>query len=207
MTFGEARDILRSDILAESATDYFSDAELLDFCYRAAREIGGALEFPRVSFSTSVAANANTVTIPSGVAVVNEVTVGPWVLAPAPRSKIQQYRLNTMTIPRFYSFDRRLGGRTVQFAPAAPASTTAVIEYVDPYDTSAFTTATEIWNGEYPQFHELVTLRAAEKAFRASLEMDKAQAYAQLYQAQYQEFVAFLSGVNIGDRQIASVQQ
>ena len=207
MTFGNARDILRNDILAESSTEYFDDAELLDFVQRSAEEIAAALEFPRSTQTTTVntAAVQGTFTSTQGVISLSEVTVGEFRLSPAPYSKVIEYRNNTLTIPRFYNFDRRRQNSmntsqdiVVDFAPASPSSATMAAEVVEVY--TAGTAGAQIWNGDYAQFHELVTLRAGEKAFRASLEFDLATKYFEQYQRQYQEFASFLGGVDIGTR-------
>jgi hypothetical protein len=196
VTFGEARDILRSDVLAEASTDYYSDAALLEWLKRAARELAFMFGFPTVVASVAVTANATSFALPGAAANVelNEVAYNGFGLSLAPYQQVLQYQARVSTgAPRFYNYDPKRPGGLVYVAPPIPANGNVSFEYVQTYDTSAVTAATAIWTGLFPAFHELVVYRAAVKAFDASLENERAGYWKQREQALSQEFSAFLN--------------
>lgn len=196
MTFGEARDILRNDMLAEASTDYYDDADLLAFLGRAARELALTFGFPTAVDSVTVNTNDSTFQLPADAANVdlNEVSFGGFNLVLAPYRTILQYVDEVSTgFPRYYNFDPKRADLTVHFAPKAPGAATVRFEYVVDYDTSAVTASDDVWNGLFPAYHELVVMRAAVKAFDASLENERAQYWLQREQQKMQEFSTYLN--------------
>ena len=209
MTFGELRTILRNDMLAESSTDYFSDSELLDFLTRSAKEIAGALELFRGVDSITVASGATSAIVSADYVTMNQVLIGGYRLEAGDAGDVIEARsLAATSWPRYYMEDRRSDSNTtLLFGPAAPETATLTYQFVDNYDVSAATTATAVWSGQWDEFHELVALRAAVKAYRASLEHDLAQAYEQAYQMQLAEFASVLGGKDLATRQMEASSQ
>lgn len=198
VTFGEARTILRNDILAEESTDYYSDADLLSFLARSAKELAMVFGFPTGVDSVSVTAGDGSFTLPSDAANVdlNEVSYDGFALALVPYRTILQYvDQSSVGQPRYYNFDPKRADLTVYIAPKVPRDGDVHFEYVQTYDVSSVDPADDVWDGLFPEYHELVIYRAGVKAFDASLENDKAGYWAQKEQAKAQEFSAFLNKV------------
>lgn len=196
MTFGEARDILRNDVLAEASTDYYSEPALLEWLKRSARELAFTFAFPTAVASVAVLANATSFALPGDAANVElgEVAYSGFGLALAPYQQVLQYQARASTgAPRFYNYDPKRPGGLAYIAPPAPAAGLVSFEYVQAYDTTALTATDPIWGGLFPAFHELVVYRAAVKAFDASLENERAGYWKQREQALAQEFSAFLN--------------
>lgn len=193
MTFHQAAQILRQDILAEDSQEYFTDADLLDFLYRSSEEMARALQFPTDVGAVVVAKNAVQFNLPADAATaeLNEVSFEGFQLELRPLARVLEYQGYTgLKQPRYYNYDPKRSGLVVRFAPAAPTNGTFTFEYVLNYTASSPTA--EVWTGLFKPFHELVVFRAGEKAFRASLEFDKADATQQRYVYGLQEFSAFL---------------
>jgi len=193
VTFGEARTILRNDVLAEASTDYYSDADLLGYLQRSAKEIAMNFGFPTALGSVNVNADDFTFNLPSDAANIdlNEVSFDGFALTLAPRRRIlgavQQASLG---LPRYYNWEPKRGGQ-VAFAPKAPRDAVVSFEYVKEYtpgDENA-----EVWDGLFPAYHEVVVYRAAVKAFEASLEVDRSQYWLTREQNVSQEFSLFLN--------------
>jgi len=193
VTFGDARVVLRNDVLAEESTDYFSDASLLGYLQRSAKELAMNFGFPTALGSVSVAKDDFTFDLPSDAANVdlNEVSFDGFALRLAPRRTILgAVNQKSLGLPRYYNWDPKRGGQ-VAFAPQAPRAGVVSFEYVREYTPGG--AEQEIWNGLFPAYHELVVFRAGVKAFDASLEVDRAQYWLQREQARMQEFSAFLN--------------
>ena len=195
MTFGEARTILRNDVLAEASQNYYPDADLLAFLVRAASELAAAFGFPTAIGTTAVIAGDTSFTLPAGALNVDlhEVSYDGFALELAPYRTIALYVSQpSVGQPRFYNFDSKRGNLTVYIAPAAPRNGNVVYEYVQTYDVSAVVAADDVWDGLFPAYHELVIFRAGVKAFDASLEVERAGYWLQREQQRSQEFSAFL---------------
>lgn len=195
MTFGEARDILRNDVLAEASENYYTPENLLAYLTRAAKELALMYMFPRALGSANVLADATSFSLPADAETIdlNEVAYDGFQLALAP------YRIVSALVtqssvgqPRYYNFDARRAG-TVLVAPAFPRDGVVTFEYVKEYDVSAVTTASEIWGGLFPAYHELVVHAAGVKAFDASLEAERSQYWAQRLSQGVQLFSAYLN--------------
>jgi hypothetical protein len=195
VTFGEARTILRRDVLAEASVNYYSDAELLDFLMRAAKELATSFGFPTVVGSVSVTENSASFSLPADslTAELNEVVYDGFALELVPYRTIARY-VDQPSIgqPRYYNYDVKRGNSTVYIAPSAPRASTIHFEYVQDYDTSTLDADDEVWDGLFPAYHELVVYRAGVKAFEASLEQERAAYWLQREQMRSQEFAAYL---------------
>lgn len=195
MTFAEARTILRNDVLAEASTDYYSDAVLLDYLARAAQELAAAFGFPTGVATVAVSANDASFTLPVDAANLdlNEIAYDGFALALVPYRTILQYRDQpSLGQPRYYNFDPKRGDFTVYLAPRAPRDADVHFEYIRQYGL-AVDPADEVWDGLFPEYHELVVYRAGVKAFDASLENERAGYWLQKEQAKMQEFAAALN--------------
>lgn len=193
MTFGEARTILRNDVLAEASTDYFTEADLLDYLQRASKEIAMGFGFPTALASVNVNENDFTFNLPSDAANIdlNEVSFDGFALSLAPRRTIlRSVQQTNLGLPRYYNWDPKRGGQ-VAFAPKAPRNAVVSFEYVQEYTPGG--ESANIWDGLFPAYHELVVYRAAVKAFEASMETDRSQYWMQREQGMAQEFTAFLN--------------
>jgi hypothetical protein len=196
VTFDEARTILRNDVLAEASTDYYSDEDLLGFLARSARELAMAFGFPTGVDTVSLTTDDASFSLPADAANMdlNEVSYDGFSLTLAPYRTILQYVDQTSVgQPRYYNFDPKRGDLTVYIAPKAPRDASVRFEYVKEYDTSSVVAGDSVWDGLFPEYHELVIYRAGVKAFDASLENDRAGYWVQKEQAKSQEFAAFLN--------------
>lgn len=190
-TLGTLRDELRNRKLVESATDFYSESELLDMVIEASREIAAAFRFPKKVATTTESAGTVAISLPAGGFDV--VSVGlDGVSIPRvsyPYVKFMQ-GLVTETWPRGWNWDADRGG-DIQVGPPAAAGDFDVLYMSDPY-ASTPVGGTQVWDGLYPGFHELVALRAAVKAFEQGFEFENSQYYFQRYAAMLQEFAQFL---------------
>lgn len=195
MTFGEARDKVRLDVLAEASTDYYTDVDLLDFVKDAAREVAQDFGFPVAVSSVVVTAGDGQFALPADSANVNldEVAFDGFRLALQPYAFVASVQEQvSIGQPRYYNFDPKRGG-VVFFAPQASRNGTISFEYNVKYDPSAAAEGDQVWDGLFPPFHNLVVYLAGSKAFDASLETERAAYWLQRYNARAQEFGAFLN--------------
>jgi hypothetical protein len=180
MTFGEARAILRNDVLAEASTDYYSDDSLLQFLLRAAKELALAYGFPVAASSVTVSNNATSFSLPNDAANVrpHAVSFNGFGLRLAPYALVLELvDQASVGAPRYYAHDPKRGN-LVFIAPKAPAGGGNIFfEYVRHYDITGLGTGSTIWGGLFPAFHELVVYSAAARAFDASLESERAAYY------------------------------
>jgi hypothetical protein len=211
VTFGEARTILRNDILAELSTNYYQEDELLRYLLDSAREIAIAHQFPTDINTAAVVLGATTFTPDAGESTIsiNEVAFNGFEMKLVPLATVLQYRELREGVrqiapnPRYYSWDTRRGGN-VEFAPPAPRPGVITYEAVVEYDTTALGADDDIWGGQYPAFHYLVIYRAAAKAFEASLENERASYYLQRMMALQQEFSVYLKQTPLSNLVAAS---
>lgn len=196
MTFAEARNVLRQDILAEASTAFYSDAALLSYLTRAAQELAYVFGFPTQVDTVTVAAGDSTFDLPEDAANLdlNEVAYDGFVLALVPYRVIAQYVNQIMTgLPRYYNYDPKRADKTVYFAPAAPRESDIAFEYIVAYEIPDEPEDEAVWDGLFVAYHDLVVFRAAVKAFDASLETERAAYWLQREQQRAQEFALFLN--------------
>jgi aryl carrier-like protein len=211
VTFGEARTILRNDILAELSTNYFQEEELLRYLLDSARELALAHQFPTDISAEAVAQDATAFTPTAGESTIsiNEMAFDGFEMKLVPLATVLQYRglregvRRIRTNPRYYSWDTRRGGN-VEFAPAAPRAGTITYEAVVEYDTTGLGADDDMWDGQYAAFHYLIVYRAAAKAFEASLEQERASYYLQRMMALQQEFSVYLKQTPLASLVVAS---
>lgn len=192
MTLGEVRDELRERKLVEASTDFYSDHAVLDMVIDASREVAGAFRFPKVAGTVSVGAGSVSFAVPSGTRDVESVSFEG---VSCPRVSLPYVvflqKLLTESWPRGWNFDPSRGGTVVEVGPPTPVGEFRFL-YVGPVYSGNPVAGTQVWDGLYPEFHDLVTLRAAVKSFEMGFEYENAQYYVQRYQMGMQEFSAFL---------------
>jgi hypothetical protein len=201
VTYEQLRRILRHDLLAEVASDYWGDGDLLSYLRRAATEVAHELAFPVETFTVAVSADAGSFELPAGAAViqVGEVSYGGMRLDEAPPGVVEEYRANThVGAPRYYSFDPKVDSRTVHFGPVAPDAGSFAVRFVQEYDAESDELDDEPWGGLFRRYHELLAYRAAVKAFEASLENDRAMYMLQRSQPIFMSFAIFLGRSDMG---------
>lgn len=206
MTFGQARTILRNDMLAELSTEFYGEEELLRYLLESARELAQAHQFPTTLNTVAVLEGDTTFTPVAGSATlsINEAAFNGFELKLTPLATVLQYRELLEGVrriapnPRYYSFDPRRGG-DVEFAPPAPRAGTITYEAVTEYETSLLGSDDDIWGGLFPSWHYLVIHRAAAKAFDASMEQERASYHLQRMMAMQQEFSAYLKRTPLAD--------
>jgi hypothetical protein len=206
VTFGQARTILRNDILAELSTEFFGEEELLRYLLESARELAQAHQFPTEIGTAAIVEGDTTFTpvVGSATLSINEAAFNGFELKLVPLATVLQYlelREGVRRIapnPRYYSFDPRRGG-DVRFAPPAPRDGTITYEVVVEYDTDVLGADDDIWDGLFPSWHYLVIHRAAAKAFDASMEQERASYHLQRMMAMQQEFSAYLKRTPLAD--------
>lgn len=196
MTFQQARDILRNDILAEVSTDYFTDADLFAYLKRASQELAYMFGFPRAIVNTTLSNGDISFTLPSDAANIDvqEIAFDGFTLSLAPYRGIA-HLVNQLSVgqPRFYNYDVKRSDMTVYVAPRPTRSGVLTYEYIREYNPDSLLLTDPIWEGLFPAFHELVIYRAAIKAFDASLESERSGFWIQREQKLSQEFSLFLN--------------
>ena len=196
MTFAEARQVLRNDILAEESTDYYTDADLFEYLKRAAKELAFTYGFPREIATISLTPGQATFSLPSDAANIDlqEVSFNGFTLTLAPyRAIAHMVDQPSLGQPRFYNYDPKRMSSTVRIAPASNRAGNVTFEYVQKYEIDSLTPSSPMWSGLFPAYHELIIFRAAVKAFDASLETERAAYYMQKEQRMGQEFSLFLN--------------
>lgn len=210
MTYDELLPLLRRDLLAEVADDYWTDADLFQFLRRAATEVATELGFPTRVDDIAVAQGDTSFTLPADTATerFNEVSFGGFRLTYATDSMVSELAAQgAVGAPRHYHVDpRRSGSMTVRFGPPAPAAGTMRVDVVLAYDGRNDEREDEPWLGTFPRFHELVAYRAAAKAFESSLENDRAQYMLQRSQGMFMSLAAMLGKTDVAQLMLGQAE-
>lgn len=197
-TFGELRSRLRDDVLAESDTSFFTDADLLDFLVEASVEIASLGGFPVVTSSASVASGATSFAVPADVSNVEfrEVSFGSFQLEPADARTVALYQ-GIGGLTRYYNYDPREGGTTVDIAPAASSSGSVVVSYVKSLAGESYLASDEPWDGTLADWHDTIVFWAGTKAFERSFEYDKSEYYRNKVDRRLQSLAVYLQNENL----------
>ena len=198
-TFGELRTRLRNDVLVESDTSFFSDADLLGFLVEASVEIAGLGGFPSSSSASVVASGASSFPAPSDISNVEfrEVTFDGLQLQPSDSRTVRLYQ-NIGGTTRYYRFDPRSGG-DVDIAPSAHASGTITVDYVKNLADESYTESDEPWDGLLPDWHDAIVYWAGVKAFERSMELDKSEYWRARTDRRLQPLAIYLQNENLLD--------
>lgn len=196
-TFSELRTRLRNDVLVESDTGFFSDADLLDFLVEASVEIASLGGFPTATSSSAVASGAVTVAAPSDVSIIElrEVTFNNLPLELTDAKNVRLYQ-EIGGIPRYYRYDPRAGG-SIDLSPAANASGTLVIDYVQDLSSVTYSGGDEPWGGVLSDWHDAIVYFAGVKAFEKGFEYDKSQYWNQRLNLRLQPLAIYLGNDNV----------
>lgn len=170
MTFGDLLYDLRNRKLNEATTTFFDDTlDLLPMLALSEQRIAGMFGIPRNVVSGSLRVSKPYVIPPTDfLAVVpGGLTVNGWVLKHVTPGELAFYNQvpNTSTgQPRYYSFNP-LGPTVFDMSPA-PRNSDGIytLEYVAALPSTRVTTDVP-WNGVLPQFHEVISILAAAKAY------------------------------------------
>ena len=168
MTFSDLRTDLRLEILQESDTSFFSDAQLLSFLIDASVEIAGAASIPEGTSSSAVALSASTIGIPTSTSAIKSVTISGLQLSPASFSEVKVYQAMT-GIPRYFNWNPARAG-VIQIAPPMDQAGTASIEYVKDISGVTYTGGAQPWGGVLQEWTDLIKYYAGVKAFEMSME-------------------------------------
>lgn len=191
-TLGELREDLRATKLVEAPTDFYGDVTLLRWLEDASREIAAAFRFPRLDESQSVPAGTTEVGLSVTPLDVMSVSFDGIGLARRNFAYVRFYQqLLSERWPRAWYFEAFAGG-PIQVGPANANAGEYAVHFVGPAYASTVTGNTEVWDGLFENFHELVLLRAAVKAFEKGFEFDESMHYLARYQQQLQEFAQFM---------------
>lgn len=202
MTLGEARDQLRDRKLVESSTDFYGNGTLLLMVTEASREVAAAFRFPKRTLSATINPGNVSITAPAGILDVEGVSYNGIGVSRRSFKHIKFFQsLPADHFFRGYHFDpgtKQVTTPKILLGPPAAVSGVLDVEYVDdPYPVASPTAGTKIWDGLYPQFHELVVLRATVKSFEMGYEMEQAQYYLGRYAQILGEFTAFHGMTNV----------
>lgn len=199
-TFSTLRTRLRDDVLAESDTSFFSDADLLDFLVQANEEIASMGGFPVVQTTSSLSSGSSGTSF-TGAPLSNvefrEVTFDGFQLEPADDRTISLYR-SIGGLTRYYHFSPRgPGGTTVSIAPAAHKSGTLTINYVKDLTSESYSASDSPWDGLMDDWHDCIVYLAGVKAFERSGEYDRAQYWMQRLQRRLEPLAIYLDNNNV----------
>lgn len=196
-TFGTLRTRLRNDVLAESDTSFYSDADLLSFLSEASVEIASMGGFPSLSSASSIASGSTTVTAPASLSAVEfkQVTFDGLVLDEADSKTVRLYQ-GIGGLTRYYSFDERAGG-SIHIAPAAHKAGSFVVDYVKDLSAESYSASDTPWDGLLDDWHDSIVYWAGVKAFERGMEYDKAQYWSQRFDRRMQALAVFLQNDNL----------
>lgn len=196
-TYGELRTRLRDDVLSESDTTFYSDADLLNFLLEASVEIASLGGFPVNDYSVNIAEDDSSVSMPADLVNVEfrEVTFKNMQLESAPLRTVRMYQeIDGLT--RYYHYDPRSGG-SLFLGPAAHAAGALEISYVENVAASGYGASSDVWGGVLPEWHDAVLYLAAVKAFERGFEYDKAQYWEGRLQRRLQPLSIYLDNNNV----------
>lgn len=196
MTFAQVVDEVKRRKLNQLSNNFFSDTEVLEMSIDASTEIASIEGFPRRAEAVTINDGANTVPLRSDLLMLLEgqVTFESKMLRPVPYSELMSY-VGRSDAPAVYHYDPKLGN-TLMIAPRANRQ--AVINYYYTaliYPTTRPAATTNVWNGLYSQFHDLVVLRTAIKAFDMAQDYDKSAVQIERYRGRLNEFELFLGNI------------
>lgn len=196
-TFGTLRTRLRNDVLAESDTGFYSDADLLTFLSEASVEIASMGGFPVVSSASSIASGSTTVTAPASLSTVDfrQVTFDNLTLEEADAKTVRLYQ-GIGGLTRYYSFDEREGG-DISISPAAHKAGSFVVDYVKDLSGESYSASDTPWDGLMDDWHDSIVYWAGVKAFERSMEYDKSQYWLQRFERRLQSLAVFLQNNNL----------
>ena len=196
-TFSTLRTRLRNDVLAESDTSFFSDADLLTFLSEASVEIASMGGFPTATSASSVSSGATTVTAPTDISNIEfqEVTFDNYTLDKVDGRTVKLYQgIGGQT--RYYDYDARAGG-SIHLAPAAHTSGTLTVSYVDDLSGDSYSASDTPWNGELADWHDAIVYAAGVKAFERSGEYDRAEYWGARLQRRLEPLAIYLDNKNV----------
>jgi len=194
MTFAELREFVRREIVVDDYEDAFENADLDDVLWKASYEVAAALDIPRAITTSSVAADALTVTAPANCARVHSLSIGGDDGLQMSVQQIYRMRPGSSRPLRYFNFDPRRAD-AILIAPPSVGGT-AVIEYTltltrpSPFDTC------EPWGGVLPQFHPMIAYRAAISLFQMDERENEVQHWQNEYQLRLAEVSHFLGGTS-----------
>lgn len=196
-TFGELRSRLRDDVLVESDSSFFTDADLLDFLVEASVEIASLGGFPTSTSASVVASGATSFTAPSDVSNIEfrEVSFEGLQLQPSDARTVRLYQ-GIGGLTRYYNFDVRAGG-SVDIAPAAHTSGTVTVNYVKSLANVSYTASDEPWDGLLDDWHDAIVYWAGVKAFERSMELDKSEYWRGRTERRLQPLAIYLQNENL----------
>lgn len=213
MTFDEARQRWRDDVLVDESVTWFSDADGLALLLDAAMQIADGLRLIRAdSASLTLAVSAQSFDVPADALAVQplSVVINGVGLAPASLSVVREKQtLDDTRYPRYYHFDPGVGS-TVQFGPPVSVAVAAgglLVRYYQSYDTSLLDESDEVWGGVYPAFHHLVILLAGVTTFQGLELYQRASYFAQRYNEELQKFAAILGNTNVANLMVPPEQR
>lgn len=194
-TFSELRTDLRDEILVEDDTGFYSDSGLLDYLVDASIELAAAGAFPTAVSTSTLSSGSGSLSAPSDILRVDAINAGGFDVSPASVSEVRLYQ-KIDGEPRYYYWDEKRGG-SVLFGPQAGSSTSVTIEYVKDLTDTSYSASDTPWDGQMPQFHDVIKYYAAVKAFEQGFEYEKSQYWQQRFQSRLQAFSAFLGNASI----------
>ena len=204
MDFDALQGILAREVLGDRSEDVWSiSGDQLPMLYNASVEIASVLGFPQEVATGSLAEDDATITAPTDIlsSQINQVIVGDYNLKLVTYAEVlsERSRRGASGPPTKYNYDPRKGG-AIHIGPASPGALTYFVEYTQELDISAYTSATEPWEGLFPQFHWLIPIRAGVNAWRSVQDFERARAFLEEYSLGVTAFAAFLGIPNpMGD--------
>lgn len=194
-TFAQLKDVMRREVVAEIATDFFNDStNLYPMLYDAAAKIAAELGFPRKTNSALLSAPAQVISTPSDLLEIVSLSIGNWNLE---RTDYQTVllRRSLAGVPNSFAHDAARAGvsatvRYIDFAPAISADVLYQLEYVAAL--AAPVTTSDAWGGLYPQFHHLIPLRAGVNAWAMAEDYERMSEFQKRYAWEEQGFKRFL---------------
>lgn len=191
-TLGTLRDELRNRKLVEASTDFYGDAALLEMIVAASREISGAFRFPRKTHSEALTAGTVSFSPQSGVRDIMSLTFAGVSLPKISYEYVLfMQALVSESWPRGWNWDPNRTG-DVQLGPPTPAGTVVTHYIGDPYSGTPVA-GTDVWGGMHKDFHELVLLRSAVKAFEMGMEYENSGYYYGRYNHVLAEFAQYMN--------------
>jgi hypothetical protein len=213
VTFNEAIQVWRDEIIADSDTSRWQDTDGLAYLTRSAQQIADAFELMKATKATdtltagdvSFAAPTGTLRIDSYGLSINGIRLDP----ASYDTVIQKQMLGQVKYPRYYHYDPALDN-LIRFGPAINADVAAggvVVKYTSTYDTSAFDGSEAIWGGAWPGFHYLVLYRSGIMSFNSLELYGRSNYFAQIYNEELKNFAAALGRTDLANLLVPANQR
>lgn len=229
MTYAEALQRWREEIIADADTERWSNEDGYRLLFAAAKEVAAALRIPMLNYVNEDALNPGdsrmdftgmlSYDIRPVEIIQDSVRINGVLVHQAPYNTVMRKISSPFSrYPRYYYYDKSSMGDHLIFSPALSLEVVpgqASFQYVPdfgPYDSDNIPESIWLPPGAagqefYPEWHHLVLYRAAVPTFTSVELYERAQMFAQMYNQEVQAFAAYLGKTDMANLMIQPEQR